>query len=135
VPNPDPVLIPAPIWPGGGATGPEPAPPTVTINRMGHGMRARLTVSCAAACRGTAKITVDRRTARRAGTGRRRTIGRAVLGMSAAGRKTFRLGLSPDARGAVRRAKLGSLRATLSVTVGDEAGRARTARRTVRLVL
>jgi hypothetical protein len=110
------------------------APPSIEIRRAGRRMRATLTLACSSACRGTAKLTVDRRTARRADIASRRTIGRAPLALGAAGQKTFRVRLSEVARRALRRAEVRSLRATLAVKVTDVGGRTQSVRQTVRLL-
>ena len=84
-----------------------------------RGLRA--TVRCSEACRVSARLIMDRRTARRLRLGRR-----AVLVGQASGRRTavrshaLRVRLTPRAGRAVRRAR--SLRLTLRITATDAAG-------------
>ena len=102
--------------PGGAGASPAPAlrAPSFTLPASGK-RTVRFKVRCFAACRVTAKLTVDRPTARKLGLGRKLTA--ASLTRSAkAGTTTLTLKLSSKAAKALKQRKVRTFRARLKVT-------------------
>jgi extracellular elastinolytic metalloproteinase len=117
---------------------PEPQPPVfrdplIGLPRSGTRARVVVTVRCDAACFGPVRLTVDRRTARRLRLGRSRTIGSGNVRLAVAGERRVTVKLTRKAVRALRRARLRTVRATLTVSVKDIGGRAANARRRVRI--
>jgi hypothetical protein len=90
-------------------------------------------VRCDAACSGTARLTVSRRTARRLRLGRSRTVGRARVRLAAAGERRVTVKLTRKVRRRMRRARVRRVKARLTVSVRDVDGRRDRARRIVRI--
>ncbi len=112
---------------------PRIAAPVVELPTSGTRGRLSLRVICGAACSGTAKLTVDRRTARKLRLGRTRTVATARIRLTAAGTKRVTVRLTRKARRALERRRVRTLRGRLTVAVTDTGGRAANARRTVRV--
>jgi extracellular elastinolytic metalloproteinase len=105
--------------------------PAIRIPRTGRRARVVVRVRCQAACTGTLRLTVNRRTARKLRLGRTRTIGTKRVRLTTAGERRVTIKLSRKATRGIRRARLRTLRASLSAAVVDVRGRSATARRTV----
>ncbi len=115
-----------------------PAPPPIAapvVELPASGTRGRLSlrVTCGIACSGTAKLTVDRRTARKLRLGRTRTVATATIRLTAAGTRRVTVRLTSKARRALVRWRVRTLRGRLTVAVTDTGGRATSGRRTVRV--
>jgi extracellular elastinolytic metalloproteinase len=122
-------------------TPPPPAPPAppaptfdapqILLPSSGSRGRVTLTVRCDAACFGPVRLKVDRRTARRLKVGR--TIGSASVRLAQAGERRVTVRLTSKAVRALRRARMRTVRVTLSATVRDIGGRSASASRRVRV--
>ncbi len=132
------IAIAAPPAPPPPPDPPPPSPPRIAapvVELPTSGTRGRLSlrVTCGVACSGTAKLTVDRRTARKLGLGRTRTVATARVRLTAAGTKRVTVRLTAKARRALERRRVRTLRGRLAVAVTDTGGRSANARRTVRV--
>ncbi len=107
-------------------------PPSITPSSSGRrGVAVR--VRCDSRCNVAATLTVDARTARRLGTGRR--VGSVSRTLARAGPATVTVRLSARALRALRRRHVRVQRATLRVTVSEADGDRRVVSRAVRLRL
>jgi hypothetical protein len=88
-------------------------------------------VKCDEACAATAEVVLDRRTARRLGLGRKRTIASGSARLDGAG-KTYAFSRL-EGRAGKKLAKRRSVRAKLSTTVVDDAGNSRRLARRIEL--
>ena len=106
-----------------------PAQRLATAGRRG----VRATIACSEACRISARVLIDRATARRLGLPRSAalTVGRTSAALTSAGRKTVAVRLSRSASAALSRVR--SLRVTLRTVATDRAGNPRTLERRVTL--
>jgi hypothetical protein len=105
-PAPAPTPVPTPV---------PPAPPSFSLPASGK-TTVKFKVTCAADCRVTAKLTVDRPTAKRLGLGRVLTAGTLTTSVKA-GKKTLTLKLKSKARRALLKgSKKARYRARIKVT-------------------
>ena len=111
-PTPAPTASPRPVPTA--TPSPSPAAPSFVLPASGK-RTARLKVSCAAPCRLTAALTVDRATARRLGLGRKLTAATLTRNLKA-GTTTITLKLSSAAARALQQGKPRSFRARLKVS-------------------
>jgi YD repeat-containing protein len=105
--------------------------PVIVVPRSGSRGRVIVRVRCDAACFGTLRLTVDRRTARRLRLSR--TVGRAPVRLAQAGERRIAVRLSRKAVRAMRRARRRSVRVRLSGSVRDIGARSTSVRRRVRI--
>jgi extracellular elastinolytic metalloproteinase len=112
---------------------PKLADPEIVLPRSGRRARVIVRVRCQAACTGTVRMTVARSTARRLRLGRSRTVASMRVQLPAAGERRVTVKLSRKAVRGLKRARLRSMRVSLSASVVDVGGRSGTARRTVRI--
>jgi extracellular elastinolytic metalloproteinase len=108
--------------PTGSPTRPAGRGPRVSITRTGTKARARFTVTCDAACTGTASITIPAKAAKRLGLGRKRTVARATFSL-AAGTHALSVRISGTVRKAMQRKHVKRVATRVTVRVKDVFGR------------
>jgi hypothetical protein len=107
-----------------------PVAPRLAISARGTRARVALGVTCAVRCTVTARLIASKRLARRLKLGRTTTLG--TLNVQASpGARRLSVGLSRRVLAAMRRARLRSVTATLSVRTTDAAGHTTRATRKV----
>jgi subtilisin family serine protease len=130
--GPPPAPETAPVEPSVPAAAPDRLAPGVSVRierrRLGTVLRRGLRVAlrCSEACRATAAVRIDARTARRLGLGpRTATVGRAELRLTRAGGRVVSVPLSAGAGRALRGA--GRVRVAVAAVAADPSGNRRTA--------
>jgi len=114
-------------------TPPNLAAPIIGLPASGRRLRVRFTVQCDSSCIGSARITVSRRVAARLGLGRTRTVGKAGLRVSGAGKATFVVTLSRQARRAMTRQGVRRIAVTLRAEATDAESQRTVRRRSARI--
>ena len=118
-------------------TQPPPPPrfrdPVIVLPRTGRRARVIVRVRCEAACTGTVRLRVDKRTARKLRLGRVRTLASKRIQLRSAGERRITIKLSRKVVRRLKRARARSLKASLSASVVDVRGRSASAKRIVRI--